>query len=289
MRHSESIAVPAILRSQNQDGGWGYQGGSSWTEPTVYALLTLAILRRYDSSFARGLEWLRVHQRKDGGWPPNPSVDESTWVTSLALMAASGRPGGGDCGAAVEWLLRQSGRETSLAQRARAWMLDPRKDLTDESGWPWYPNAAAWVMPTSLGILALARVQRLNPTAKVKDRIESARPYLLERVCRDGGWNYGASQALGYQAESYPETTGVALLGLYGVQSPILNRAFAAAQRHLRLCRSVQGQCWLKLGLLAHGQLVSGAPAPSVCRTIPDRALLVLADAAEDGSNILLA
>src|SRR5438270_12981039 len=78
-----SALVAALTSARNSDGGWPYRKGTSWTEPTVLALLALGP----DSpSSARGLNWLRNRQRSDGGWPPQPAVEQATWVTSLVAL-----------------------------------------------------------------------------------------------------------------------------------------------------------------------------------------------------------
>src|SRR5581483_7407222 len=78
-----------LLKAQNPDGGWGYGNGTSWTEPTALALLALEAQTFIGLNYARGCAWLAQNQRLDGGWAPKPSIQISTWVTSLAVLALS--------------------------------------------------------------------------------------------------------------------------------------------------------------------------------------------------------
>ena len=87
MQAEEKLLQQKLLAYQNADGGWGYGKGSSWTEPTALALLALPIR---SEARAQASSWLRKMQNPDGGWPPQPSVAESTWVTSLAVLTALG-------------------------------------------------------------------------------------------------------------------------------------------------------------------------------------------------------
>jgi hypothetical protein len=113
--------------------------------------------------------------------------------------------------------------------------------------------------------------------------------YLLAHACSDGGWNHGASSALGYGARSYPETTGVALLALRGKDAPVIRKAVMRAWAQWPTCRASEAQSWLRLGLLAHGQLPLNAPPPvSPPRTIQNAALALLASAALAGRNAFL-
>ena len=90
----ESPGLSPIAARQQRDGGWGY-GGEPWTEPTALALLALNTRpEEHAPSVRAGIEWLRRARRPDGGWPPNPRVDQSvTWATSLALLALTGATG----------------------------------------------------------------------------------------------------------------------------------------------------------------------------------------------------
>lgn len=320
MDSSEQDPLPFLLSRQNGDGGWGYRGPTSWTEPTCLALLALSARQASAANAqAAGRRWLETAYRKDGGWAPRPSVEESTWVTALAVLA--GQQQGPAQG--VDWLLRQTGQESTILERVREFLLGVKPEYGEGTvGWSWYPGTAAWCVPTAVTILALQKWTRNNgvgtihppiqprPSGRgrsgaeapwsiqkradvIQKRINEGREALLARICPDGGWNHGASRALGTDASSYLETTGVVLLALNGLEGPPakskIDRGIAAALRHYEQCRAIQGRSWLALALLAHGR----RPGPiriagAECRDAMDAALLILAEAAVEGRNAFL-
>ncbi len=284
------LSVNDLWAARNRDGGWGYGGGGSWTEPTVYALLVLAASGASPASSGRGLKWLLTSRRPDGGWSPRPSVELSTWTTALAvlLLAGEGRSEALDGG--VRWLLKRTGRESSFVSRLRNFLLGV-KEANDAgiSGWPWYPDTAAWVAPTALTILALRKAQRWYPGTELQDRIGAGRKFLFSRTCLDGGWNHGSTRALGYETSSYPEMTGLALLALQGAPAEKLGKSVDTAFRHLRSCRSAEGVAWLRLGLLAQGVRELPPPAGTPrCSNLVEACLVTLAQAAAEGRNVFL-
>ncbi len=276
---------------QNSDGGWAYHYGGqdantgcSWTEPTVLVLLAQAAWQGSDGdSFARGVRFVNSIARSDGGWSPQPGVEESTWVTALVALLPEGAIGAQQRLQAIKWLKERTGQESSWSYRFQQWRNGDKQEYPE--GWPWFPGAAAWVIPTSLGILAFERALRHGADdGWLRDRVQSGKKFLAGRMCADGGWNHGSSRALGRDGDSYPETTGIALLALNGDRGPQIERAKAAARKHLANCRTAEGIAWLRLGLAAHGEKAA-APVESVFRTNMDAALMSLADAPR---NLLL-
>ena len=285
-----SSVVSSIRNAQNQDGGWGYRGGASWTEPSAYAMLALAAAGERGENYRRGLAWLARSQRGDGGWAPNRSVERSTWATAMAVLVLADRPDAAALPSACGWLLKQSGAESGYFQRLRDWLLGmSQEESVSYSGWPWYPGASSWVTPTALSILALEKASRGKPDARGRARIESGRGFLLSRMCLDGGWNQGATRAWGYSLDSYPETTGLALLALAGFQQKGLEKSLRCAEAHLGTCRSAEARSWLEMALLAHGRGSATFPKDELpFRSVMDRALFVVAEAAARGRNVLL-
>lgn len=276
-----------LIPRQNADGGWPHRAGSSWTEPTALALLALSASDTRNDNYKRGLQWLQKGQRQDGGWGPCPVVDQSTWVTAYVLLLPEQDLGRERHQRGLEWLLRQTGEETTFLYRARQFLLGVRqaKDEAD-AGWPWFPGAAAWVAPTAAGILALRKAGRSD---RIRDRLESGQRFLLSRMCKDGGWNHGSTHALGYEASSYPETTGLALLALRDIPKERLTQSLELALRDLKSSRSAAAASWLRLGLSAHGiSTATAAPGELRFRDVNDTALGVLAAAAERGKSMLL-
>ncbi len=280
----------SIAARQQADGGWGY-GLASWTEPTALALLAVSTRPEENALSVRaGVEWLRRARRPEGGWPPNPRVDQSvTWATALALLAltqATGEPST----PSVRWLLDTSGKESGVWFRVQRWLWGGGNgDREGFEGWPWYPGTAGWVAPTGIAICALEKtlaLQAADVGQRVGERIQLGRDFLVARRCLDGGWNHGASRALGHEAGSYPETTGVALLGLTGVPRKGLERSLQRAAEEYSECRSAQGRAWLRLALVAYGQPVPSGEKEAASRDITDTALEVLASAATQGRNV---
>jgi hypothetical protein len=268
------MPITLIERTQNPDGGWPYVRGGSWTEPTAYAVM--ALLAAGETGPAeRGLRWLRAAQRSDGGFPPQMGVGHSAWVTALAALVPAERLGLRAHARAIEWLLGASGSETTFSYRVREWLLGNAVGGLEDAGWAWAPDAAAWVGPTSLAILALEKERLRRPSAALRGRVECGRRFLLTRMCRGGGWNYGNVSVMGQDLPPYPETTGMALAALRGDASPRMGQAVAVATQFLAECRSADALNWLRLGLLAHGRLPEGycPPARIERRTILESAL----------------
>ncbi len=245
---------------QNPDGGWAYSRGCSWAEPTALVLLAQTVTGIDRESFAAGANYLRSLAAPDGGWRPQSGVAESNWVTSLVAVLP---PGWVDSRPAIEWLKRQTGRESA-----------GRTDLPN--GWPWFTGASAWVAPTAFSILAFERALQQRADAEISNRVAEGKRFLLSRRCADGGWNYGGNRALGRDGDSYPETTGIALLALRGVQVDL-----ACAKRHLAGCRSAEGIAWLRMGLAAQGESAAVIREPAI-RTITDAALWAIASASRN-------
>lgn len=279
----------SLLAWQNPDGGWPYEkGGPSWTEPTAYAVLALGGETPAVRPVSHALAWLRSLQRDDGGWPPQAVVRQSTWVTAVVVLAGPAALGPEPYRRGIGWILQETGQDTNLWMRARQFLTgDGAKP--EFAGWPWFPGTSAWVTPTALSMLALRKALRLEENPAARARLESGASFLLEHAAHDGGWNYGAPQTLGYDAPSYAETTGLALLAMAGRDSPGIRKACHRARQQIATPQASEADSWLRMGLLAHGLLAEDSGIPTAApRTIQNAALARLVSAARRGHNPLL-
>lgn len=261
-----------LENSQNTDGGWGIRPAApSWTEPTALAALALAN--------ARGIAWLAQTQLPDGGWPPNPNVSRSTWVTAIVALLPRKLLGDQRHDLAVQNLLSAMEQRPSTSERVRRWMLGIKPaNGPDARGWSWFPGSASWLTPTAMSIIALRRAGAGPDPAAIE--------YLWQRQCADGGWNHGSSHALGYEAPSYAETTGLALVALTGTGGPRLDRAIEAASRHADTPLTTEGASWLRIALHLHGCNPGAVNFAAPPRTTIDRALTLLADRTVAGEKL---
>jgi hypothetical protein len=245
---------PAILKAtQNPDGGWGYfPGKPSWLEPTAYALLALAGER--DAAVDRGWNLLRSWQRPDGAFRPCAAVDEPHWSTSLVVTLAC-MTGVIDEAfqSGLRWLLSSAGVEGRPFFRLVHWLRPSIVELDPSlSGWPWEVGASSWVEPTAHALMALRCAAKCVPRPDLAGRIALAERMLLDRRCRDGGWNFGNRRVLGADLPSYPETTALALMALNGHAAVRWGAALDGVARAWQKTRSPLARAWLSSCLLMY-------------------------------------
>ncbi len=231
---------------------------------------------------ARGITWLATNQRLDGGWAPNSKVDQSTWVTSLAVLAIPNTEMNKTRrNAGLRWIVRQTSADSGFLERFRRRLISVPRETSAPEAWPWFPGTASWVTPTAVSMLSLRGCQ--IPAAK--DRVELGAQFLLRRQCVDGGWNHGGNSFRSEGAPSYPETTGLALLSLRGRTGPAIEQAVEHAKKQSEDPGSAGGLGWLRLGLRAHRQHDRYTGPDFHCWTVLDTALTLLA---QDTENSML-
>jgi hypothetical protein len=214
-------ALDLLLGSQNEDGGWGaVRGKRSNTESTSFALMALMSLegKPFDRQTTAGLKWLLRHQNSDGSWSLNDASKQSSWTTPIAVLALlSFQDQREPALRAAKWILTQEGRKpgwiASLLVR-----LSLVKKMTELdpylSGWSWTPGAFSWIEPTSYSLMALKKLKRSLAGTNCEERIRQGEILIYDRMCENGGWNYGNSRVLGEALWPYPDVTAVALIAL---------------------------------------------------------------------------
>ncbi len=209
-----------------------------------------------DTTVDRAWSLLRSWQLKDGSFRPSGQVQEGTWVTAHAVTLASVR-GVDDQSVheSVDWLLRVVGAEHDLSMRAASFfhLIQTKLDVSHE-GWPWRDGNASWIEPTAHTLLALKKIAPHYRTAEVEHRILEGEKLVLSRRCADGGWNCGNPNVFNYDLPSYPETTGLALLGLCGRNEQKLAGALDVAERFRVETKSSLAKAWLQIALRCHGR-----------------------------------
>lgn len=246
-----------LRKAQNSDGGWGYfPDKQSWFEPTTYAILALHGTPGSDAPLAQAWKLVRSWQTADGSSRPSSQVRGGTWVTAHAVTLACVRGVYDDqVRSSVEWLLRVTGAEHSLAMRAASHfhLLRTKLDVSHE-GWPWRDGNASWIEPTSHTLVALKKVSARFARSELEHRVREGEALLFSRRCSDGGWNCGNPNVLNYDLPSYPETTALALIGLQGRSAQELAGPLGVAQRFCEETKSSLAKAWLTIALRCHGQ-----------------------------------
>jgi hypothetical protein len=210
-----------LLMRQNPDGGWGaFDGKRSNTETTALALLALEAISKgaVEPAVLKAKIWLGDRQNANGSWPLNDTLKDSSWSTALAIIALSEwsdfkerviRAG--------QWVLEQEGSKPGILANLILALTFQKKAVQlneDLVGWSWTPNSFSWVEPTSYFLLALKKTRHKLARATVDERIQQAELMIYDRMCDNGGWNYGNSSVYGERLWPYPDITAVALMAL---------------------------------------------------------------------------
>lgn len=215
------LLINHLLMSQNPDGGWGaFEGKRSNTEATALALLGLEAISKgaVEPAVLKAKIWLGDRQNANGSWPLNDTLKDSSWSTALAIIALSEW---GDFKERViragQWVLEQEGSKPGILANLILALTFQKKAVQlneDLVGWSWTPNSFSWVEPTSYFLLALKKTRHKLARTTVDERIQQAELMIYDRMCDNGGWNYGNSSVYGDRLWPYPDITAVALIAL---------------------------------------------------------------------------
>jgi Squalene-hopene cyclase N-terminal domain len=224
-------AIDLLLDAQNEDGGWGsVKDRRSNTESTSFVLMALKSLRSklFDRQMNAGLNWLVRHQKDDASWPLSDASTPSSWTTPLAALALlSFQDQREHALRAAKWILTQEGKKPGwiASLLVRLSLIKKMTELDPYlSGWSWTAGAFSWVEPTSYSLMALKRLRPSLVGTNCEERIRQGEMMIYDRMCENGGWNYGNSKVLGEALWPYPDVTAVALIALQDRAASEANR-----------------------------------------------------------------
>jgi hypothetical protein len=248
-------------------GGFGYHpGGDVFVEPTALALLAVApdpagsIAIAARPTWTRSVDLLLSLQHAKGFFGAIADDTEPSWATSPALLALLAHERRVSAAAAGRWLSDWRAPEKPFKEEFRVQMRKLLRIDAGIGGWPWQAGEAfATVEPTAFAAIAL----RSWNGDGAQQRIDEARRYLGDRVCRDGGWNYGNPYF--YDSVLSPITlpTAKGLLAVLLCGEPpgeaLISRAVATLSRLLTSNPSRKAHAWGALAFAAFGDRVRAA------------------------------
>jgi hypothetical protein len=202
--HIRSDLRAALVDARNRDGGWGYAPGRrSRIEPTSWAALALG----HSEGHAPEVESLRAWQRRNDWLIDIPGAPPNTAFNALAALTFLQEPSAASLAQPiVDRLIETKGLRSGQFEAVR-------QDNSIQA-WPWVDGTASWVEPTAWCLLLLKKVRSRSLSQEAHERIRIGEQLLFDRVCHEGGWNYGNPEVYGQKLWPYVPTTAVALLAM---------------------------------------------------------------------------
>ena len=228
-----------LVRARSADGGWPYHAGKRRRlEATCWALVALDVEGAHVASV------LQSWPRHDGWLMDVPRAPVNVAFNALAALAAMhARAHSAPLESAIRNIVEMKGY--TYSQRLEA--VD--QDGTLEA-WPWTDSTFSWVEPTALCLLLLKKRQRSGTVSGAKERIEQAERMLFDRVCVNGGWNYGNKKVFGTNLWPYVPTTALGLLSLQDRRDhAIVRRSLHQLQKDVASERSVMAHALALMAL----------------------------------------
>jgi hypothetical protein len=242
-----------IKTHPNPDGGWGYRpGGASYVEPTSFCVLALRSAGD-TAAAANGLAFLKACQNVSGAVGASPKGSPESWMAYAGLLAYHAFGAAAEEKRLIPWILSvEDGSRRFRPNDVKAIRETYRFDASIP-GWPWTAGTTAWVEPTALFIIALARAG----VPLTNERILAGVRLILDRKVMSGGWNFGNPYSKSYELEAAPLSTSLALIALAAVGHSAADPAVASGIRFLQ--KSLAGDvstvslAWTLIALNAYG------------------------------------
>lgn len=248
----------SLLAAARPGGGWAYyRGREGRIEPTAWAMLALE-----GRDLSPHLEFL-ARLRREGGLLLDPAAPAPNYGwNGLTLLALDALP------AAQVAALRTSVL-SGLTEAKGVQLSNEGPRVVEQDGqlqaWSWTPGTFSWVEPTSYCLLAFKRMP--DRTAAIQARIDEAERVLLDRVCPEGGWNYGNSVVLDQELRPYVPTTALGLLAMQDqTHLPAIGRSLAWLETH-----ALEEPSAMALSVTALALSVCGRRADHVLDALVDR------------------
>jgi hypothetical protein len=236
----------ALLEARNEDGGWAYlPQAHTRLEPSCWAALALAHVDRREVD----IDWLRRWPTENGWLSDVPSAPPNITFNALAALTLLQSESGH---AFAERLIT---RLISIKGNTYRNAPELRQD-NSLAAWSWIEGTISWVEPTAWCLLALKqRRKRHGSTTEMDARIDVGERMLIDRACRDGGWNYGNSRV--YESDLLPHvpTTALALLAMQDRRtSGVVQRSLARLRRDVDTERSAVALSLSAICFRAYGE-----------------------------------
>jgi hypothetical protein len=241
------LRLQAALKQKipGNEPGYSRRPDSLRPDAMAWAILALQASGVASEELRPARTCLARFQQADGRVSISLEHPEAFWPTPLAILAWQQDPQFRQAQIrAVQFLVNTSGYHYAKKPD------DPHAYNPAIKGWSWIDGTCAWIIPSSLAIIALQASGYAH-----HERVLEACRLLLDRQLPQGGWNYGNTRLFGQELHPLLENTGVALNALRGnVPRQEIEASLTYLRKNAATVLSPISLSWSLLGLGAWGE-----------------------------------